>query len=364
MGQRGGLAVYVTSHGFGHLNRSVAVINRMPRDVPVTIRSHPNLFDHWRERLRRPAVLEPHRLRRRGAEPAGRQRRDRRPATLELAAEVHAEAMARVDDEACRAPRRGDGGRPLRRAPRPAAWPPGGPGSPGFLLANFTWADIYAPHARRLGGDALRLVAELRRPYRQATALFRAEPALRLADVAPTDRGRHGRHPRPQPPARPCGSSWAWPPPTSWFTSTSGGTGRTNLGWERLELLGRKGIHFVGFHPAPVGPLPNLHVVPAGRVDRRRPGRLDRRDRGQGRLRHGLRGDGRRDAADLPAPDRLRRASRPRPGPAGLGRRHPGLGPRLRRPAPRAAAGPRLRSEARPAAVPGRRRGPRRRAPA
>ena len=21
---------------------------------------------------------------------------------------------------------------------------------PGFLLANFTWADIYAPHARRL----------------------------------------------------------------------------------------------------------------------------------------------------------------------------------------------------------------------
>ena len=44
----GGLAVYVTSHGFGHLNRSVAVINRMPVDVPVTIRCHPNLFDHWR----------------------------------------------------------------------------------------------------------------------------------------------------------------------------------------------------------------------------------------------------------------------------------------------------------------------------
>ena len=60
MGNRGGLVVYVTSHGFGHLNRTVAVINRMPRDLPVTIRSHPNLFDHWRERLRRPATLEAH----------------------------------------------------------------------------------------------------------------------------------------------------------------------------------------------------------------------------------------------------------------------------------------------------------------
>ena len=58
MSQRGGLAVYVTSHGFGHLTRSAAVINRMPPEVPVTIRCHPNLFDHWRERLRRPAALE------------------------------------------------------------------------------------------------------------------------------------------------------------------------------------------------------------------------------------------------------------------------------------------------------------------
>src|SRR5437764_924358 len=44
MSQRGGLAVYVTSHGYGHLNRTVAVINRMPAEVPVTIRCHPNLF--------------------------------------------------------------------------------------------------------------------------------------------------------------------------------------------------------------------------------------------------------------------------------------------------------------------------------
>ena len=54
----GGLAVYVTSHGFGHLNRTAAVLNRVAADVPITIKSHPSLFRHWRERLRRPAELE------------------------------------------------------------------------------------------------------------------------------------------------------------------------------------------------------------------------------------------------------------------------------------------------------------------
>ena len=58
MDGRNGLVVYVTSHGFGHLNRAAAVINRMPAGVPVTIRCHPNLFDHWSERLRRPAGLD------------------------------------------------------------------------------------------------------------------------------------------------------------------------------------------------------------------------------------------------------------------------------------------------------------------
>src|SRR5437763_785454 len=37
MAERGGLVVYVTSHGFGHLNRAAAVINRVPGSVPVTV---------------------------------------------------------------------------------------------------------------------------------------------------------------------------------------------------------------------------------------------------------------------------------------------------------------------------------------
>jgi len=56
----GGLVVYVTSHGFGHLNRSASVINRIPVDVPVFIRCHSNLFSHWQERLHRPADLSEH----------------------------------------------------------------------------------------------------------------------------------------------------------------------------------------------------------------------------------------------------------------------------------------------------------------
>jgi hypothetical protein len=37
--------------------------------------------------------------------------------------------------------------------------------------------------------------------------------------------------------------------------------GQANLGWGRLEKLKGRGLHFVGFHPASIGPLENLHVV-------------------------------------------------------------------------------------------------------
>ena len=156
------LAFYVTSHGFGHLNRAVAVINHVPAKLPVVIRSHPNLFPHWRERLTRPAELTAHVSDAGAVNPPGDSTATDGAATLELAARVHAEAMARVDEEAewlreehiaallCDAP-----AVPLVAARRA--------GIPGFLLANFTWADIYAPHARAAGGHANGLVAELRR---------------------------------------------------------------------------------------------------------------------------------------------------------------------------------------------------------
>jgi hypothetical protein len=261
MGRCGGLAVYVTSHGFGHLNRSVAVINRMPVEIPVTIRSHPSLFTHWRERLRRPATLEAHVSDVGALNPPGDSAATDGEATLALAARVHAEAMARVDEEAQRLHDEGTAAVLCDVPPVPLVVARRA-GVPGFLLANFTWADIYAPHARRLGGDATRLVAELRAAYRQATLVFRAEPALRMLDVEPTiEVGMvvtPGRNRRVELRNR---LRLAASDRLVYFYI--GRYGQSDLGWDRLGQLADRGVHFVGFHPAPVGPITNLHVIPA-----------------------------------------------------------------------------------------------------
>jgi hypothetical protein len=260
MAEQGGLVVYVTSHGFGHLNRAVAVINRVPDDVPVTIKSHPNLFAHWGERLRRPAALAPHVSDAGAVNPPGDSASTDGAATLELAVRVHSEAVGHVDEEAGWL--RDSGARavlcdvpplPLVSARRA--------GVPGYALANFTWADIYAPHARALGGDATRFVTEVRRAYRQATAVFRAEPGLKLSGfdcvievglVVTPGKNREEELRR----LLGLGSS------EKLVYFYIGRYGQANLGWERLAKLARRGVHFVGFHPAPGGPLPNFHVVP------------------------------------------------------------------------------------------------------
>jgi hypothetical protein len=254
------LAFYVTSHGFGHLNRTVAVINQVPADLPVVIRSHPNLFPHWRERLIRPAELTAHVSDAGAVNPPGDSTATDGPATLELAARVHAEAMGRVDEEArwlrdegvaallCDAP-----AVPLVAARRA--------GIPGLLLANFTWADIYAPHARIAGAHANGLVVDLRRAYRQATTVFRAEPALRMAwlpgqvnvgMVANPGRDRRKELHRLL--------DLSSREKLVYFYV--GRYGQNDLDWERLEAYADKDIHFVGYHAAPVGPLRNLHLVP------------------------------------------------------------------------------------------------------
>jgi len=259
MSQRGGLAVYVTSHGFGHLTRTAAVINRMPAGVPVTIRCHPNLFDHWRERLRRHASLEAQVSDVGALNPPGDSNATDGEGTLELAASVFAEAMARVDDEA-RTLRDEGTAAVLCDAPPVPLVAARRAGIPGFLLANFTWADIYAPHAKRVGGDAVRLVADLRHAYRQATELFRTEPALRMADVAPVSDvgmvvtpGRNRGDELRKRLGLKAGDRLVY--------FYVGRYGQDDLGWGRLERLGARGIHFVGFHP-PNGPSPaNFHVL-------------------------------------------------------------------------------------------------------
>jgi hypothetical protein len=261
MADRGGLAVYVTSHGFGHLNRTVAVLNRLPAEIPVTIRCHPDLFAHWGERLRRPAELEPHVSDAGAVSPPGHSAAIDGAATIEQAARVHAEAMARIDRDV-RTLRDQQAAAVLCDAPAVPLVAARRAGVPGFVLANFTWSQIYAPHARRLGGEALELVRRLRAAECQATAIFRAAPALPMAGLAPVievgmvvtpgrDRSAELRRRLGLGPAERLVYLYV------------GRYGQEDLGWDRLRRLEGRGIHFVGFHPAPVGPLANLHVVPA-----------------------------------------------------------------------------------------------------
>ncbi len=261
MAENGGIVVYVTSHGFGHLNRTVGVINRFPTDVPVTIKSHPNLFTHWKERLQRPATLAAHVSDVGAINPPGDSAATDGAATLKRAAEVHAQAIQLVDAEA-------DWLRDIRAAAVLADAPPlplvaaQRAGVPGFLLANFTWAEIYASHAEAIGGDAPAFVAEIRRAYRHATAVFRAQPSLAMADfpsekiidvgivaVAGKDRRAELR------------SSLKLTTDEKLVYLYMGRYGQADLGWQRLATLKSQGIHFVGFHPAPGEPLENLHVV-------------------------------------------------------------------------------------------------------
>jgi hypothetical protein len=255
------LAFYVTSHGFGHLNRAVAVINHVPAALPVVIRSHPNLFPNWRERLTRPAELTGYVSDAGAVNPPGDSNATDGPATLELAARVHAEAMERVDKEAewlreervaallCDAP-----AVPLVAARRA--------GIPGCLLVNFTWADIYAPYVRAAGGQANGLLAELRQAYRQATTVFRAEPALRMAwlpgQVNVGMVANPGRNRRKE--LRGLLSLGTKERLIYFYV---GRYGQRDLDWGRLETYASSGIHFVGYHAAPVGALKNLHLVSA-----------------------------------------------------------------------------------------------------
>ena len=256
------LVVYVTSHGFGHLNRTAAVLNRIPATLPVTIRGHSNLFDHWRERLTRDADLA-HYVSDVGAvNPPGDSAATDAEATMTLAAERHRQAMARLDIEVehvralgaaavlCDAP-----AVPLIAAARA--------GVPGFLTANFTWADIYAPYARSVGTRAaLRLVAELRQAYRQAVLTFRTEPALRMSWLRPRlDVGMvvHRRRDRRAELRRLVGIK----PSEKLVYIYIGRYGQDDLDWSRLARVADRGIHFVGYPPAPGHWPANLHLVPS-----------------------------------------------------------------------------------------------------
>ena len=136
-------------------------------------------------------------------------------------------------------------------------------GVPGFLMTNFTWADIYAPYAKALGGDAL---AAGRRP-----------PAgLPAGDGGLPDRAGHadvrGSRPRSTPAwsstrratAAPscCGSSGLNKVHKLVYLYI-GRYGQSDLDWPRLERFAADGHPFPEPSPGPAGGPANLHVVPS-----------------------------------------------------------------------------------------------------
>jgi UDP:flavonoid glycosyltransferase YjiC (YdhE family) len=254
----GGLAVYVTSHGYGHLNRVVAVLNCLPESIPVVIRSHRDLHNGWQERLTRPAVLE-HAVWDAGAvNPPGDSNATDGPATIARAVAFHGESWPRIDAEADRLRRQATRA-VLCDAPAAPLLAAARAGVPGFALANFTWAEIYAEHVDPADRAARAMLADLRAASATATA-FRAQPALPLDEfreridvglVVSAGRDRRGELRQRLGIGRSERIVYLY----------VGRYGQDDLDWRRLA--GYRGVHFVGFHPPPssVGSVANLHVV-------------------------------------------------------------------------------------------------------
>ncbi len=257
----GGVVVYVTSHGFGHLHRTAAVLNQIPADVPITVKSHSDLFQGWRERLKRPAALA-HYVSDVGAvNPPGDSAAVDPTATIERAIVAHAQAMAGLDLEAdwlrdhhARVVLADAPAVPLAAARRA--------GVPAYLMSNFTWADIYAPYAEKMGPTARRFVADLRKVYRQAEGLFRVEPALQMSWMPRREtlgmvvnRGQNRGDELRQ--------SLGLDPECRIVYAYLGRYGQANLDWGRLERYADRGVHFVAYHGAAGASPANLHVVPS-----------------------------------------------------------------------------------------------------
>ncbi len=250
------LIVYVTSHGFGHLNRTVAVLNQVPPQVPITIKCDPSLFDHWGERLHRHASFKAYVSDAGALNPPGDSSKTDGPGSIARAMAIHEDAMLLIDEEV--AFLKGAGAVLVDAPPLPLLAAKRA-GVPGFLLGNFTWAEIYAPHAKKLGEDEIAFVHSLNDCYSQATAVFRTEPALAMTHIGPIENVgmvvTPGRDRRAE-----LRALFQISKNDKIVYFYIGRYGQANLPWKRLGKFA--GVHFVGFHPPAGGPLANFHVVP------------------------------------------------------------------------------------------------------
>lgn len=245
------LVAYVSGHGFGHSSRQVEILRRLPLDIPLVVKSTaPEWF--WRQEVARPFEFVP------TAYDVGCLQ------TTSLQVDAHATLAAWHDINARNQSRWADEVHDLReRRARVvvtdvASFPltvAAHLGIPGFCVANFTWADIYAGLADVALGFAP-VVAQLEREYAQATSLLDADLSLPMPYFA--RRERIGLV------ARPCNSRrddlvrQLNLDPDRKLALVYAGNWGLPLPWERLQTFAD--WHFLSFLPPPV-PVANLSVV-------------------------------------------------------------------------------------------------------
>jgi len=186
------IVYYVSSHGFGHAARSVQVMQAISPEIALHVKSGVPEWFFWQE-VHRPftfthdvfdcGTIE---LNGRGVD---------RIASLKTYASITERNTARLEDEVewlkaigARCVVTDIASFPLKAAVKV--------GIPGFLVANFTWVDIYEPYLAEYPRYAP-LVAEMRGEYRLASRAFVAPPSVSmpyLHDVHPVQlMARRGR---------------------------------------------------------------------------------------------------------------------------------------------------------------------------
>jgi len=172
------VAVYVTNHGFGHINRVVAVLNQMPESVRITVRADSEVKSALKERLSRNFEFGVFPSDQGTVSPPGQNSRTDVPATFE-----RLKSRMEAIDQAATAEigwllASGVTAVYADASPMPLAIADKA-GIPAYLAANFTWNEIYADLLARTGESE---ISDDRRKF-VASAVDRMLAACRSATL-------------------------------------------------------------------------------------------------------------------------------------------------------------------------------------
>lgn len=273
------LAVYISSHGFGHAVRAAQVIRALPPQIPVLIRSAVPRWFFDQELRDRPYTLEAGRF---DVGALGPDSIGIDPAlTFREAARTHAEAMDRIADES-ELLRQCGARAVLCDAPAPPLVAAKSAGIPALLLANFTWVEIYSellararqtthdaapkdtplispPLDRDLAAEAGRLIGDLRRRYAEADAQLIPGLAIEMKSVARRiDIPIVARHGRPDRLA--LADLLGYDPERPIVQVYLGAAGLSGMDWSKLELYERE--QFFSFTPVPGDVAAVIRILP------------------------------------------------------------------------------------------------------